>query len=147
MRDFGDLHSLIADYASGDFGRQKMALKVISGAYLPSLEPKEIGSGKMKTLVEDILREHGCFVEHGKGGGLYPQSVYAVLNLAKHSGTEEDRRWGASLMFRMLEELGKRAAEDRSYVKHAADAALLSASLAQIVGAAQASRARLAWAN
>ncbi|MGI8649392.1 MAG: hypothetical protein ACR2KW_03295 [Rubrobacter sp.] len=122
-------------------------MKVISGAYLPSLEPKGIGSGKMKTLVDTILREHGYFVEHGKGGGLHPQSVYAVLNLAKHSGTEEDRKWGASLMFRMMEELGKRAVEDKGYVKHAADAALLSASLAQIVGAAQASRSRLAWAN
>jgi len=70
-----------------------------------------------------------------------------VLNVAKHSGKEEDRRWGASRLFRIMEALGKKARSGESYPKHAADAALLSASLAQLSNAAQMSRAHIRSLN
>ncbi len=137
---FPELFWLIEEYAGGDGERQLMALKVIGGAYLPSLEAR--GLRDAKRVVDDILERHDYFVPHGKSGGVHPQSVYAVLNVAKHSGKGEDLKWGASRLFRMVEALGRRARNGESYPKHAADAALLSASLTQLANAAQqASRA------
>ncbi len=145
---FPELSRLIKEYAEGGGEREAMALKVIGGAYLPSHESRGLGdAGDAKRVVDSILERHGYFVEHGESGGLHPQSVYAVLNVAKHSGREEDRRWGASRLFRMMEALGKKAQGGKRYPKHAADAALLSASLTQLVNAAQASRARIGSLN
>lgn len=45
-----------------------------------------------KRIVEAILEQHGYFVPHGKSGGLHPQSAYAVMNVARYSGKEEDIR-------------------------------------------------------
>lgn len=132
---FPELFGLIEEYAGGDDERQAMALKVIGGAYLPSLEAW--GLRDAKRVVDDILERHGYFVPHGKSGGVHPQSVYAVLNVAKHSGKGEDLKWGASRLFRMVEALGRRARNGESYPKHTADAALLSASLTQLAHAAQ----------
>ncbi len=142
---FPELFELIEAYADEDGERQAMALKVIGGAYLPSQESRELRDEKR--VVDGILERHGYFVPHGKTGGLHPQSVYAVLNVAKHSGKEEDRRWGASCLFRIMEALGKKARSGESYPKHAADAALLSASLAQLSNAAQMSRAHIRSLN
>jgi hypothetical protein len=137
---FPELFGLIEEYAGGDGERQLMALKVIGGVYLPSLEAR--GLRDAKRVVDGILERHDYFVPHGKSGGVHPQSVYAVLNVAKHSGKGEDLKWGASRLFRMVEALGRRARNGESYPKHAADAALLSASLTQLANAAQqASRA------
>lgn len=98
-----------------------------------------------KRVVYRILERHDYFVPHGKSGGVHPQSVYAVLNVAKHSGKGEDLKWGASRLFRMVEALGRRARNGESYLKYAADAALLSASLTPLTSAAQqASRAYIA---
>ena len=132
---FPELFGLIEEYAGGDDERQAMALKVIGGAYLPSLEAR--GLRDAKRVVDGILERHDYFVPHGKSGGVHPQSVYAVLNVAKHGGKGEDLRWGASRLFRMVEALGRRARDGESYPKHAADAALLSASLTQLAHAAQ----------
>jgi hypothetical protein len=145
---FPELFGLIEEYADGGGEREAMALKVIGGAYLPSLESRGLGdAGGAKRVVDSILERHGYFVEHGKSGGLHPQSVHAVLNVAKHSGKEEDRRWGASRLFRMMEALGRKAGAGEGYPKHAADAALLSASLTQLVNAARASRANVGSLN
>jgi hypothetical protein len=135
---FPELFGLIEEYAGGDSERQAMALKVIAGAYLPSVDAG--GLRDAKRVVDSILEGHGYFVPHGGSGGVHPQSVYAVLNVAKHSGTEDDRRWGASRLFRMVEALGRRARSGESYPKHTADVALLSASLTQLANTAQASR-------
>jgi hypothetical protein len=142
---FPELFGLIEEYAGGSGEREAMALKVIGGAYLPSYESG--GLRDAKAVVDSILERHGYFVEHGKSGGLHPQSVYAVLNVAKHSGKEGDRRWGASRLFRMMEALGRKAGAGEGYPKHAADAALLSASLTQLVNAARASRANVGSLN
>ncbi len=142
---FPELFGLIEEYADGSGEREAMALKVIGGAYLPSCESG--GLRDAKGVVDSILERHGYFVEHGKSGGLHPQSVYAVLNVAKHSGKEGDRRWGASRLFRMMEALGRKAGAGEGYPKHAADAALLSASLTQLVNAARASRANVGSLN
>ena len=115
---FPELFGLIEEYADGGGEREAMAPKVIGGAYLPSCESG--GLRDAKGVVDSILGRHGYFAEHGKSGGLHPQSVYAVLNVAKHSGKEEDRRWGASRLFRMVEALGRRARNGESYPKHAA---------------------------
>ncbi len=132
---FPELFGLIEGYAGGDDERQAMALKVIGGAYLPSLEAR--GLRDAKRVVDDILERHDYFVPHGKSGGVHPHSVCAVLNVAKHSGKGEDLKWGASRLFRMVEALGRRARDGEGYPKHAADAALLSASLTQLAHAAQ----------
>ena len=132
---FPELFGLIEEYAGGDDERRTMALKVISGVYLPSLDAR--GLRDAKRVVDRILERHDYFVPHGKSGGVHPQSVYAVLNVAKHSGKGEDLKWGASRLFRMVEALGGRACNGESYPKHAADAALLSASLTQLAHAAQ----------
>lgn len=132
---FPELFGLIEEYARGDNERQTMALKVIGGAYLPSLEAR--GLRDAKRVVDEILERHDYFVPHGKNGGVHPHSVYAVLNVAKHSGKGEDLQWGASRLFRMVEALGRRARNGESYPKHAADAALLSASLTQLAHTAQ----------
>ncbi len=142
---FPELYDLIREYAESGGERQAMALKVIGGAYLPSHESR--GLRDAKRIVDGILEKHEYSMEHGKSGGFHPQSVYAVLNVAKHGGKEEDLRWGASRLFRILEALGKRAKDGESYPKHAADAALLSASLNQLAGAAQVSRARITSMN
>ncbi len=142
---FPELAGLIEEYASGGGERETMALKVISGAYLPSCESQ--GLGDVKRVVDSILERHGYFVEHGESGGLHPQSVYAVLNVAKHSGREEDRRWGASRLFKMVEALGRKAEGGQSYPRHAMDAALLSASLTQLSQAAQAAKAHVGLLN
>ncbi len=142
---FPELFELIEAYAGEEGERQAMALKVIGGAYLPSHESR--GLRDAKRIVDGILEKHDYFVEHGQSGGLHPQSVYAVLNVAKHGGKEEDRKWGASRLFKMMEALGKRSVSGESYPKHAADAALLSASLNQLVGAAKLSRAHTTSMN
>lgn len=142
---FPELYGLIEEYAGGGGEKETMALKVISGAYLPSCESG--GLRDARRVVDSILERHGYFVEHGESGGLHPQSVYAVMNVAKHSGKDEDRRWGASRLFRMMEALGKKARSGESYPKHAADAALLSASLGQLANAAWASRAQVGLLN
>lgn len=145
---FPELFGLIEGYAAGGAEREAMALKVISGAYLPSLESRALGdAGGARRVVDSILERHGHFVEHGESGGLHPQSVYAVLNVAKHSGKEEDRRWGASRLFGMMEALGRKARGGNGYPKHAADAALLSAGLAQLSQAAQAAKVRVGSLN
>lgn len=143
--EFPELFALIEAYAGEGGEREAMALKIIGGAYLPSHESR--GLGDAKGIVDGILQKHDYFVEHGKSGGLHPQSVYAVLNVAKHGGTEEDRKWGASRLFKMMEALGKRGSDGESYPKHAADATLLSASLAQLAGASQFSRAHITSMN
>lgn len=142
---FPELLALIEAYAGEGGEREAMALKIVSGAYLPSHESR--GLGDAKWIVDGILERHGYFVEHGKSGGLHPQSVYAVLNVAKHGGRDEDLKWGASRLFRIMEALGRRASDGTSYPKHAADATLVSASLAQLAGAGQASRAHITSMN
>ncbi len=142
---FPELFALIEAYAEEDGERQAMGLKVIGGAYLPSHESR--GLGDAKRIVDGILEKHDYFVPHGKADAVHPQSVYAVLNVAKHGGTEEDRRWGASRLFKIMEALGKKAKSGKSYPKYAADAALISASLNQLVGAAQFSRAYVSSQN
>ncbi len=137
---FPELFELIEDYAGGPEDRQAMALKVIGGAYLPEMEAGCMRDAKQ--IVDGILEQHGYFVPHGKSGGLHPQSVYAVLNVARYSGKEEDIRWGASRLFRIMEALGKKAKSGEGYLKYAADATLLSTGLAQLSSAAQAFRAR-----
>lgn len=144
---FPELFGLIEGYAEGGGEREAMALKVISGAYLPSCESRGLGAGVARRVLDSILERHDHFVEHGGSGGLHPQSVYAVLNVAKHSGSEEGRRWGASRLFGMMEALGRRARGGNGYPKHAADAALLSASLAQLSQAAQAAKVRAGSLN
>lgn len=138
--DFPEVSALIREYAGEGESREReaMALKLIAGAYLPSHESQ--GLADAKGLLDSILERHGYFVEHGSSGGLHPQSVYAILNVAKHSGREGDRQWGASRLFRVMEALGVRARSGEGYPKHAADAALLSASLTQLANTAQASR-------
>lgn len=143
--EFTELHDLIRGYAESGGEREAMALKIIGGAYLPSHESR--GLRDAKGTLDGILEKHGYFVEHGHSGGLHPQSVYAVLNVAKHGGTEEDLKWGASRLFRIMEALVRRAKDGESYPKHTADAALLSASLNQLAGAAHASRARITSLN
>ena len=69
-----------------------MALKVIGGAYLPSLEAR--GLRDARRVVDGILERHDYFVPHGKSGGVHPQSAYAVLNVAERGGKGEDPRWG-----------------------------------------------------
>lgn len=142
---FPELSELIQHYAEGYEKRQAMALKVISGAYLPDLG----GSGlrDAKQMVEGILRRHDHFVDHGQSGGLHPQSVYAILTVAKCSVTEEDRKWGASHLFRIMEALGKKARSGERYPKYAADAALVSASLTQLSQMSQASRSHIGSLN
>lgn len=143
--DFPELFALIEAYAGEGGGRQAMALKVIGGAYLPSHESRSLKDAKR--IVDGILERHDFFVPHGGVGGLHPQSVYAVLNVAKHGGTEEDMEWGASRLFRIMAALGMRARSGKSYPRHAADAALISASLNQLVGAAQVSRSYVSSHN
>ncbi|MBA2691966.1 MAG: hypothetical protein H0U65_05655 [Rubrobacter sp.] len=143
--EFPELFALIESYAREGGEREAMALKVIGGAYLPSHESR--GLGDAKRVVDGILDKHGYFVEHGESGGLHPQSVYAVLNVAKHGGMDADLKWGASRLFRIMEALGKRAGDGESYPKHAADAALVSASLAQLAGAAHSSRVHITSMN
>ncbi len=136
---FPELFGLIEEYAGGDDERQAMALKAIGG-------------------ISGLSRGAGCERYQARGGRysgaprllcparqkrrVHPHSVYAVLNVAKHSGKGEDLKWGASRLFRMVEALGRRARNGESYPKHAAEAALLSASLTRLAHAAQqASRA------
>lgn len=142
---FPELYALIEEYARGGSEREVMALKVIGGVYLPSCELR--GLKDARRIVDDILEKHGYFVPHGRTGAIHPQSIYAVLNVARHSDKEEGRKWGASRLFRIMEALGKRAESGEGYLKHAADAALISASLNQLVGAAQASRSRVSSLN
>lgn len=142
---FAELFELIGDYARRSGDHQAMALKVIGGAYLPTQEAGHLQDARQ--VVDHILSEHGYFVPHGESGGIHPQSVYAVMNVAKYSGSEADRRWGASRLFKMMEALGQRAQSGKSYPKYAADAALLSAGLTQLSNAAQVSQARAGALN
>jgi hypothetical protein len=143
--DYEELFRLIEDYSRGSKDSQAMALKVIGGAYIPSQEPGQLRDARR--IVDDILERNGHFVPHGEGGGLHPQCVYAVLNVARYSGTEADRRWGASRLFRIMESLARKAGDGRGYARYAADAALLSASLSQLLNAAQVSQARFGSLN
>lgn len=124
---FPELFGLIEEYAGGGGEREAMALKIIGGAYLPSFESRGLGdAGDARRVVDSILERHGYFVEHGEGGGLHSQSVYAVLNVAKHSGKEEDRMWGAGRLFRMMEALGKKGRGGEGYTVRREDLAQLS---------------------
>jgi hypothetical protein len=143
--DFAELFELIRDYARRSVDHQAMALKLIGGAYLPTQEAGRLQDARQ--VVDRLLAEHDYFVPHGNSGGLHPQSVYAVLNVAKYSGTEADRRWGANCLFKIMEALSKRAQNSGSYPKHAADAALLSTALAQLSNAAQLSQAQAGSLN
>lgn len=140
-----ELLSLVGDYSRGDLDRQRLALKVIAGAYVRTCEDEPLPDAKH--LVDHILESNDYFVPYGGPGNVYPQSIYAVLNVAAYSGDEEDRRWGASRLCRIMEAASRRSRSGKEYGNYAMDVSVVSSCLTQLVKSAQVSRSQLGFLN
>lgn len=142
---FSGLFSLVGDYSRGALDRQRLALKLIAGAYVRTCEEEPLPDAKH--LVDHILERNGYFVPYEGPGSVYPQSIYAVLNVAAYSGGEEDRRWGASRLCRIMEAASRHSSSGKEYGNYAVDVSIVSSCLTQLVKSAQVSRNQLGFLN
>jgi len=116
---FPELFGVVRDYAQGDHAHQVQALRVIAAAYLPIFEATPMPDAR--EVVEGVLARNGFLLTNPETGGLEPASVDAVVSVATSILDEEDLKWGAGCLMRMMDALRRRA-QDEGYETFVLDA-------------------------
>ena len=116
---FPELFGVIRDYAQGDHDHQVKALRVAAAAYLPMYEAPPMPDAR--EVVEGVLNRNGFLLTNPETGGLEPASVDAVVSVATSILDEEDLKWGAGCLMRMMDALRRRA-QDEGYETFVLDA-------------------------
>jgi len=108
--DFSELFGVISAYAEGDYDHQVKALQTMAATYSPLFETPEMPDAR--GLVERILERHDYLVVTPGRDGLEPSSVDAVVSVATSRFDDAEMKWGADLLLRVMEALGRRAREE-----------------------------------
>lgn len=118
---FPELFRVVEEYARGDHAHQVTALRVISAAYLPLSEVPPMPDARR--VVEDVLDRNDYLLADPTTGGLEPAGVDAVVSVATGRLDEEDIKWGADCLMRVMDALRLRAQEEgyETYVLDASE--------------------------
>lgn len=116
---FPELFRVVEDYARGDHAHQVTALRVISAAYLPLSEVPPMPDARR--VVEDVLGRNDFLLADPATGELEPAGVDAVVSVATARLDEEDIKWGADCLMRVMDALRLRA-QDEGYETYVLDA-------------------------
>ena len=116
---FPELFGVMQDYAQRDHSHQVKALRVIAAAYLPLFDVPPMPDARR--LVEDILSSNDYLVTDPQTGQLVPASVDAVVSVATSRLDEEDLKWGAGCLLKVMDALRRRA-QSEGYATYVLDA-------------------------
>jgi hypothetical protein len=129
---FPELFEVLRDYAGRDHNHQVKALRVIAAAYLPSAGASPMPDARR--LVEDVLSRNDFLLKNPETGELEPASVDAVVSVATSRLDEDDIKWGADCLMRMMDALRRRA-QDEGYETYVLDASEILDGLETILAA------------
>jgi hypothetical protein len=116
---FPELFEVVQDYARRDHSHQVKALRVIAAAYLPLFEVPPMPDARR--VVEEVLARNDFLLTDPETGQLEPAGVDAVVSVATSRLDEEDLRWGAGCLLKIMDALRRRA-ETEGYGTYALDA-------------------------
>lgn len=116
---FPELFGVIQDYARGDHNHQVTALRITAAAYLPLTGVPPMPD--IRQLVESILGRNDFLMTDPGTGELEPASVDAVVSVATSRLVEEDIKWGADCLMKMMDALRSRA-QSEGYETYALNA-------------------------
>ena len=116
---FPELFGVMQDYAQRDHSHQVKALRVIAAAYLPLFDVPPMPDARR--LVEGILSGYDYLVTDPQTGQLVPASVDAVVSVATSRLEEEDLKWGAGCLLKVMDALRRRA-QSEGYATYVLDA-------------------------
>jgi hypothetical protein len=118
---FAELFGVIESYAGGDHDHQVKALQTMAGTYSPLFDMPAMPDAK--ALLEGVLEGHDYLIA-SPSGGIETASVDAVVSVATSRFDDADMKWGADLLLRMMESLGRRAREE-GYETYVIDAQIV----------------------
>jgi hypothetical protein len=118
---FPELFEVIRDYAGRDHNHQVKALRVTAAAYLPSSGASPMPDARK--LVEDVLGRNDFLLTNPETGEIEPASVDAVVSVATSRFEEDDIKWGAGCLMRMMDALRRRTQDEgyETYVLYASE--------------------------
>lgn len=116
---FPELFEVVQEYARRDHSHQVKALRVIAAAYLPLFEVPPMPDARR--VVEEVLARNDFLLTDPETGQLEPAGVDAVVSVATSRLDEEDLRWGAGCLLKIMDALRRRA-ETEGYGTYALDA-------------------------
>jgi len=108
--EFAELFEVISKYAEGGYDHQVKALQTVAATYAPLFETPEMPDAR--GLVESILEGHDYLIVTPGRGTLEPSSVDAIVSVATSRFDDAEMKWGADLLLRVMEALGRRAREE-----------------------------------